>query len=93
MIHQSFQMILKKHHNEGNFTQIGKSLEAYCAAQKQVMEIIAHRENMVNIYSVAATFATDENGQLSKSIPKRGRVNGANSSYYKCPAFNLIPML
>ncbi len=76
-------MILNKHHNEGNFTQIGKSLEAYCAAQNKLFKIIAHRENMVKIYSVAATFATNVNGQLSKSIPKKGQVNGANSSYYK----------
>jgi hypothetical protein len=47
------------------------------------MEIIAHRENMVKFFSVAATFATNVNGQLSKSILKKGRVNGANSSYYK----------
>jgi hypothetical protein len=47
------------------------------------MEIISHRENMVKNYSVVATFATDVNAQLPKSIPKKGRVNGANSSYYK----------
>jgi len=50
---------------------------------KQVMEIIAQRENMVKIYSVAAAFATNVNGQLSKSILKKGRVNGAKRSYYK----------
>jgi hypothetical protein len=50
---------------------------------KQVMEILAHRENTAKIYSVAATFATNVNGLFSKPIPKKGRVNGANSSYYK----------